>query len=94
MTRMKRTVQGTLLRKTLAQMNVSLSLKLIFTARSDPNKEELENIVVSMVETSSRVKNQLHYCDGTKDVGEVMRHGRGIYYDQDGSIYDGEWYED
>jgi hypothetical protein len=27
-------------------------------------------------------------------VGEVMRHGRGMYYDHDGSIYDGEWYED
>jgi len=47
-----------------------------------------------MVESSKRVKNQLHYFDGTKYVGEVMRHGRGIYYDQDGSIYDGEWYED
>jgi hypothetical protein len=36
----------------------------------------------------------LNYFDGTKYVGEVMRHGRGIFYDQDGSIYDGEWYED
>lgn len=62
------------------QMNVN-NKYLIFLARNDPNKEEIENIVVSMVDTSSRVKNQLHYFDGTKYVGEVMRHGSGIYYD-------------
>ncbi|CDW74718.1 phosphatidylinositol-4-phosphate 5- [Stylonychia lemnae] len=63
-------------------------------SRNDPNKDEIENIVVQMVDVSQRVKNQLHYFDGTKYVGEVMRHGSGMYYDQDGSIYDGEWYED
>ena len=47
-----------------------------------------------MVETSERIKNQLNYFDGTKYVGEVMRHGRGMFYDHDGSVYDGEWYED
>jgi hypothetical protein len=45
------------------------------------NKDEIKGIVAQIVESSKRVKNQLIYYDGTKYVGEVMRHGRGIYYD-------------
>ena len=40
------------------------------------------------------VLDQLLYHDGTKYVGEVKRDGKGIFYDSDGSIYDGEWLED
>ena len=50
-------------------------------SRNELNKDEIEGIVAQIVESSKRVKNQLIYYDGTKYVGEVMRHGRGIYYD-------------
>jgi hypothetical protein len=78
----------------------------LLIARNEINKDEIEGIVASIVESSKKVKSkfhalsisinldQIHYSDGTKYVGEVVRQGRGIFYDQDGSIYDGEWLAD
>ena len=75
-------------------------------ARNEINKDEIQGIVASIMEPSHRVKSkkslskivivldQMLYHDGTKYVGEVKREGKGIFYDSDGSIYDGEWLED
>ena len=40
------------------------------------------------------ILDQVYYSDGTKYVGEILRQGTGIFYDHDGSIYDGQWYKD
>jgi hypothetical protein len=39
-------------------------------------------------------KNQVYYSDGSKYVGSLSRQGYGIYHDNDGGIFDGEWEDD
>ena len=43
---------------------------------------------------SSKYLDHVSYTNGTKYVGDVIRQGYGIFYDLDGSIYDGNWYDD